>query len=96
MQWQWKQVGTGASSEPQMHLQLVDTTKNNSVFYETDCTGVVSQAPADVIAGTLGGVRCWWAGGGDDYVAVMNGDALVIRHRTVDEESGYGQWTEIH
>jgi len=42
-------------------------------------------APAD---GPLLTLKCWWAGGGDDFQVRMEGtDTLVIDHRSVDEQA---------
>lgn len=47
----------------------------------------------DLVRGEISGIRCWWAGGGDDIGVFRESDTFVIKHRIVEEgtaeESGF-------
>jgi hypothetical protein len=45
--------------------------------------------------GSLATAIFWWAGGGDELsIFQTESDRLVIRHRTIDEVSGYGEFED--
>ncbi len=48
--------------------------------------GTCSDRPIeDREEGEISGIRCWFAGGGDDIGVFGSGDSLVIKHRIVEE-----------
>ncbi len=40
-------------------------------------------------------VMFWMAGGGDQVALMQEGTTLIVNTRTVDEESGMGEWKEL-
>lgn len=92
--WQSEQTSTGEFGEPQMNITLVDADGNVSA--DEECIGVVSPIDLPEEEHVIDAVRCWWAGGGNDFVATTNpsGD-LIVKTRWVDEESGFGEWEAI-
>ncbi len=94
MEWVAIETGTDASGMPSNKLSLrVQGTEQE--LFATSCNGTASTSVQDV-AGSMATIQCWWAGGGDQF-GVFIGDAemLSIRHRTVDEEAGFGAWEEV-
>lgn len=94
MEWVSQQTGTGSDGIPENKLVLRAQGSTEELF-STTCNGTVSTDVQDV-PGSVNSAQCWWAGGGDQY-GVFIGDAeeLTVRHRTVDEESGFGSWEDM-
>ncbi len=80
---------------PQNRIALKVVGAKEELF-STTCIGTTQVADIADLAESPAYIRCWWAGGGDDY-ALFIGEAeqATIRHRTVDEESGYGEWEDL-
>lgn len=92
VEWQSVQTGTGAYDMPLMQLSLVDSVEG-TVYFRTDCEGTIS--PEKVVEENLLAMLCWWAGGGERFTVVKQGDTLTVRNQQVDEESGYGEWIDV-
>ncbi|HVW66224.1 MAG TPA: hypothetical protein VHA78_00665 [Candidatus Peribacteraceae bacterium] len=92
LKWNHVQTGTGTYNSPITQLMLTESGGTKALATQT-CTGIAGDATD--ITGALAAVRCWWAGGGDDYAAFASGTGFIIRHRTLDEEAGAGEWREI-
>lgn len=94
MEWTSAQTGMGEYDMPEMALSLV-VESTGEALYSTTCNGTTSPVVPDP-EGSVATISCWWAGGGDEYgVFVGEAEQLTIRHRTVDEEAGYGEWTDL-
>ncbi len=80
---------------PQNKISL-KTVATQEELFTTSCIGTTQVTDIADLSESPAYIRCWWAGGGDDY-ALFIGDAekAVIRHRTVDEEAGYGEWEDL-
>ena len=95
VKWQSEQTGTGEFGEPQMNVTLVNS--EGTVVVDEECIGVVSPIDLQEEANVLTSVRCWWAGGGNDYLAATDANGkLTVKTRWVDEESGFGAWEEVN
>lgn len=94
MEWTSEQTGTGEYDMPITTITLM-VPSTGDVIYTTTCNGTAS-FEGEVIEGSVASIQCWWAGGGDQY-AVFVGEAeeLTVRHRTVDEEAGFGEWEDV-
>ena len=94
MEWTAVQTGTGESDMPEMEIVL-QVAGTGEELYRTMCAGTTSTEAQDM-EGSVASIQCWWAGGGDQY-GVFIGDAeeATIRHRTVDEEAGFGAWEDL-
>ncbi len=87
-----EKVGEGDMPVTKITLQVTGTKEE---IYSTSCMGTASTDMQDV-EGSIASVQCWWAGGGDQYgVFVGEAEQLSIMHRTVDEESGFGEWETV-
>ncbi len=94
MEWQATQTGEDATGMPETTLTLTVPSMNMEL-YTTTCSGTASTEVQDM-EDSVADVQCWWAGGGDQYgVFIGDGESGVIRHRTVDEEAGYGEWVDV-
>jgi hypothetical protein len=93
MEWKMEPFGQDTDT-PQTHIMLVNSGTDETLF-ETNCTGTASTEGITDVEGSMASVRCWWAGGGDDYAVFDDADGHIVRHRTVDEEAGMGAWTDI-
>lgn len=94
MEWVAVETDAGTDGTAPKNTITLRVAGTQEEIYSTTCAGVPS---TDVqIDGSVASVRCWFAGGGDDY-AVFIGDAeqLTVRHRTVDEEGGFGEWEDL-
>lgn len=91
LHWSWLQTGTGSVGQPINDLMLVEEKSGNTVG-GTQCEGVVA-ATTD-IPNALS-IRCWWAGGGEDFAVMQSGSMLLVQKRYVDEESGFGPWETL-
>lgn len=96
MEWSARNTGTNAQGIPQNRLTLNLTNLTRDELYRTECEGTTLVQGIPDLENSAAYIQCWWAGGGDQY-AVFIGDAEqgVIRHRTVDEEAGYGEWEDL-
>lgn len=93
MEWRFEQTGTAEYDMPITKLTLV-VSSTDVVLYQTTCNGTASIDVQDV-EGSVASIQCWWAGGGDQYgVFITDAEVLTVRHRTVDEEAGFGPWEE--
>lgn len=94
MEWTSAQTGMGEYDMPEMAISLV-VESTEEALYSTTCNGTTSPVVPDP-EGSVATISCWWAGGGDEYgVFVGDAEQLTIRHRTVDEEAGYGEWMDV-
>jgi hypothetical protein len=94
MEWVSVQTGTGTDGIPQNKLML-QTADTKQVIATTTCTGTTS-TNVQGVDGSTNTIQCWWAGGGDQYgVFVGDAEKLTVRHRTVDEEGGFGTWQDV-
>ena len=73
-----------------------DPPKTKVFLSMTDETGAAKSIPLDEIAascssemggelGAVGTLRCWYAGGGANYIAVARGQDLIILRQWTDE-----------
>lgn len=93
MEWTSQQTGTGSDGIPQNKL-ILRTQGTNDVLFTTSCNGVPSTSMQDV-PGSVVSIQCWWAGGGEQFgVFVGDAEEITVRHRTVDEEGGFGSWED--
>lgn len=92
VEWRSEQTGAGEFDAPLTTLSLVNTA-DQSVLFSTECQGTAS--PETIEGTTDVAILCWWAGGGERYTVVKSGDSLTVRNQTVDEEAGYGEWTDV-
>ncbi len=94
MEWQFEQTGEDETGMPETTLRLVVPSMNVGLF-TTTCSGIASTEVQDMEE-SVADVQCWWAGGGDQYgVFIGEMEQATIRHRTVDEEAGYGEWEDV-
>jgi hypothetical protein len=95
MEWYAYSQGEDEMGIPQNNLSL-KVVSTSEVLFTTTCEGTTQVADIADLADSVTYIRCWWAGGGEDF-AVFIGEAeqAVIRHRTVDEEGGYGEWEDL-
>lgn len=96
MEWYAYDMGMNENGIPQNTLILKANTSQREELFTTECAGTTQVADIADLADSVSYIRCWWAGGGEDF-AVFIGDAekATIRHRTVDEEVGYGKWEDL-
>lgn len=94
MEWTATETSIDENGTPQVALVLQVVGSTDEIF-RTTCTGTTSTEMQDM-EGSVASIQCWWAGGGDQYgVFVGDAEKLSIRHRTVDEEAGFGAWEEL-
>lgn len=87
-----EKIGEGDMPATKITLKVESTGEE---LYSTTCMGVASTDMQDV-EGSVASIQCWWAGGGDQYgVFVGDAEQLTIKHRTVDEEAGFGAWEDV-
>lgn len=53
---------------------------------------VEDAAPARQV---VAGLRCWWAGAGDEFQVLRRGTTLLVQRRSVDEESPPSPWRDV-
>ncbi len=95
VEWNVSQIDKNADGMPVMALTLKLSETGEALFHAT-CNGTTSTANLN-IDGSIASIQCWWAGGGDQYaVFVDSAEKLVVKHRTVDEQAGFGAWQEVH
>lgn len=96
MEWYAYDQGTDEQGIPQNKLILKANTAQREDLFTTSCAGTTQVTDLPDLADSVAYIQCWWAGGGDQY-AVFIGEAekATIRHRTVDEEAGYGAWEDL-
>lgn len=90
VRWSWSQIDTGPDDIPVYEVKLIDG--NDEARYVASCNGVVSTS---TIEESDIAVRCWWAGGGEDFAVIDGDDGWTVQKRWVDEESGFGEWEEV-
>jgi hypothetical protein len=93
MEWKFESAGE-VDGIPKTTLNLM-TSISTEPLYTTVCTGTASTEVQDM-GESVADVQCWWAGGSDQYgVFIGEAEQATIRHRTVDEEVGYGTWKDV-
>lgn len=90
LRWTWEQTGTGPDEIPQYEIKLVDDASDEK--HMVVCNGVPA---TQEIEESDTAVRCWWAGGGNDYAVFEVDGGYSVQTRWVDEESGFGEWEEL-
>jgi hypothetical protein len=90
LQWTAAMTGEGTTGEPHTKVTLVDAS-DGSELYSAECIGTISENPTP---GAKLSVMCWWAGGGEEFAVFDSGSTLSLKHRYVDEESGYTEWID--
>lgn len=97
VEWYAYYTGDDESSIPQNTLRLKTKTQTRDILFETACAGTTQVADIpDLDKLSSAYIQCWWAGGGDQFAVFEGTDGTrVIKHRTVDEESGFGAWEEL-
>lgn len=92
LEWRTQDAGVNEMDIPQQQLSLMRIREGGrEALFTTQCQGIAS--PSELIEGSLASIRCWWAGGGDDYAAfAAEGGTIEVKTRYVDEESGMGPW----
>lgn len=94
MEWQATPTGADETGMPETTLTLTVPSMNLELF-TTTCSGIASTEVQDM-EDSVADVQCWWAGGGDQYgVFIGEAEQAVVRHRTVDEEAGFGEWEDL-
>jgi|GEM_PF-6289662 len=95
MEWWAKNTGEDENGMPHNTLSLRVVGSGESLF-ETECNGTTLVEGVQDMEDSVATIQCWWAGGGDQF-GVFIGDAekATIKHRTVDEETGYGPWVDM-
>lgn len=96
MEWWAQNTREDVTGMPHNILTLRPVSDPGTVLYQTECNGTTLVEGVQDMDDSVATIQCWWAGGGDQY-GVFIGDAekATIRHRTVDEEAGYGQWEDL-
>lgn len=96
MEWYAYSEGDDENGIPQNRLVLKTAGEDRQELFVAECAGTTQVADIPDLSDSVSYIRCWWAGGGEDF-AVFIGDAeqATIRHRTVDEESGYSDWEDL-
>ncbi len=89
--WETKDIGT--EDMPKTEVSLVD--ESGEVVYKTECTGTASEESMTDADDAETAIRCWFAGGGDDYAVFEADGEMVVRHRGVDEASGFSDWRDM-
>lgn len=96
MEWWAKNTGTNDTGAPHNILTLRTVTEPPTTLFETECTGMTLVEGVPDMDDSVATIQCWWAGGGDQFgVFIGDGEKAVVRHRTVDEEAGYGNWVDL-
>lgn len=94
MEWWAEKTGEDAYGMP--HNKVTVRTTPGTILYETECNGTTLVEDVPDLEDSIAYMQCWWAGGGDQFAIFMeDGEKAVIRHRTVDEETGYGRWEDL-
>lgn len=94
---EWYAYNTGEKDGiPQNTLKLKTATTSRDELFTTTCVGTTLVEGVQDMDDSVASIQCWWAGGGDQFgVFIGDGEQAVIRHRTVDEEAGYGKWEDL-
>lgn len=94
MEWWAEKTGEDAYGMP--HNKITVRTTPGTILYETECNGTTLVEDVPDLEDSVAYMQCWWAGGGDQFaIFIEDGEKAVIRHRTVDEEAGYGRWEDL-
>lgn len=100
LRWDFKPEAAATDVDaPSTHAWLVVTAVDDEQWLDLGVYAgdtFVVPAPADGLEPPLTSARIWWAGGGDELVVYPSDSGeIVVSHRTIDEESGYGELKEI-
>lgn len=96
VEWSARNTGEDANGIPQNTLTLNVMNDTRDELYKTECVGTTLVQGVTDLDGSVAYIQCWWAGGGDQFaVFTGEGEAMTVRHRTVDEESGFGEWEDL-
>lgn len=60
-----------------------------------ELSGTCSVDPAAPARGVVAGLRCWWAGAGDELQVLRRGASLVVQRRATSEESAPSPWRDV-
>ncbi len=60
-----------------------------------ELSGACSVEDAAPARAVLAGLRCWWAGAGEEFQVLRRGPTLVVQRRSVDEQSPAGPWRDV-
>lgn len=94
MEWWAEKTGEDAYGMPQNKLTV--RTNPGTILFETTCNGTTLVDGVPDLDDSVAYIQCWWAGGGDQFaIFIEDGEKAVVRHRTVDEEAGYGKWEDL-
>lgn len=95
-QMEWWAVKTGEDAYGMPHNNITVRTTPGTILFETECNGTTLVQDVPDLEDSVAYMQCWWAGGGDQFaIFIEDGEKAVIRHRTVDEEAGYGKWQDL-
>jgi hypothetical protein len=60
-----------------------------------DLMGTCSVEEAAPARQVVAGLRCWWAGAGDEFQVIRRGASLLVQQRSVSEESAPSPWRDV-
>lgn len=100
VRWDFKPEATATDVDaPKTHAWLVVAAMGDEQWLDLGAfVGDTFTVPAkaDGIEQALTSASIWWAGGGDELVVQpSNSGELIVSHRTVDEEAGFGELVEV-
>ncbi len=96
IEWWAKNMGNNSNGAPHNILTLRPVSHSGDVLYRTECDGTTLVQGVQDMGDSIASIQCWWAGGGDQFgVYIDEKEQILIRHRTVDEEVGYGEWEDL-
>lgn len=96
VEWYAYDMGDDEQGIPQNKLVLKAVSPTRDELFETACAGTTLVQGVPDLDESVAYIQCWWAGGGDQFaVFIEDGEKAIIRHRTVDEEAGYGRWEDL-
>lgn len=97
MEWSVQTTGTASNGAPHNILTLRPVSNSGEVLYRTECDGTTLAEGVQDMGNSIASIQCWWAGGGDQFgVYIDEKEQILIRHRTVDEDAGYGEWDDVN
>lgn len=88
-------VAVDADETPHSTLSLVLSGALEKTIKLGTYTGYAIDGPEDVPDTLISMSSFWWAGGGDTIAVFHEEDRLIIKHQTVDEEGGFGEWKTL-
>ncbi len=72
-------------TNPTTHITVqIDGKKHDAGTYSGSC---FAREELEKNRGEISGVRCWWAGSGDDVGVFRESEKVSIKHRELDEGS---------